>query len=89
MKLDNEVDAAYPQRWIGKVRVVTVEGRELESVVRMPKGDPVNPLTDEEIEQKLLRLARFAGGASPDEIAALIRQVRDMESWTRTPRLLS
>ncbi|MBF6988069.1 MmgE/PrpD family protein [Cupriavidus sp. IK-TO18] len=89
MKLDNEVDAAYPQRWIGKVRVVTADGRELESVVRMPKGDPANPLTDEEIEQKLLRLARFAGGASPDEIAVLIQQVRNMENWSRTPRMLS
>lgn len=89
MRLDNDVDIAYPQRWIGKVRVVTVNGRELESVVQVPKGDPANPLTDTEIEQKLLRLARFAGGASPDEIAALIRQARDMEIWSRTPLLLS
>ncbi|WP_455285491.1 hypothetical protein [Cupriavidus necator] len=67
----------------------TVDGRELESVVQVPKGDPANPLTEAEIEQKLLRLARFAGGASQDEIAALIRQVRDMENWSRTPWMLS
>lgn len=33
MKLDGEVDAAYPARWIGKVALNTTDGRRLEARV--------------------------------------------------------
>ena len=42
MELDPEVDAAYPQRWIGKVTVHTRDGLQLRSRVDEPKGDPGN-----------------------------------------------
>ena len=64
MKLDDEVDAAYPQRWIGKVTVHTADGRELHGRVDEPKGDPGNTLSREEITAKALRLAAFSGGAT-------------------------
>ncbi len=44
MELDDEVDAAYPARWIGKVTVETTDGRRLEGRVDVPKGDPENTL---------------------------------------------
>ena len=45
MVLDPEVDAAYPQRWIGKVTVLTTDGRTLHGRVEEPKGDPGNTLS--------------------------------------------
>jgi len=75
MQRDAEVDAAYPARWIGKVRVETHDGRELTGRVDEPKGDPGNSLSRDELERKALRLARYRDGASEDEMRRLIRQV--------------
>ena len=61
MVLDPEVDAAYPQRWIGKVDVETTDGRTLTGRVDEPKGDPGNTLSRAEIEDKALRLADWSG----------------------------
>jgi 2-methylcitrate dehydratase PrpD len=72
MTLDEEVDRAYPARWIGKVSVQLRDGRLLRSRVDEPKGDPGNTLTREEIEAKALRLARFSGAASDAEVQAAI-----------------
>jgi 2-methylcitrate dehydratase PrpD len=68
MQLDAEVDAAYPQRWIGKVTVHTHGGRVLHGRVDEPKGDPGNTLSRDEITAKALRLAAFSGGATADEM---------------------
>ena len=72
MVLDPEVDAAYPQRWIGKVTVHTTDGRVLHGRVDEPKGDPGNTLSREEITAKALRLAAFSGGATAAEMQAAI-----------------
>ena len=40
MELDPEVDAAYPQRWIGKVTVHTRDGLQLRSRVDEPRAIP-------------------------------------------------
>jgi 2-methylcitrate dehydratase PrpD len=75
MQLDEEVDTAYPARWIGKVTVVTTDGRVLEGRVDEPKGDPGNTLTRDELEQKALRLAEFGGGASEAEMRAAFERL--------------
>lgn len=72
MELDAEVDAAYPQRWIGKVTVHTTDGRVLHGRVDEPKGDPGNTLSREEIGAKALRLAAFSGGATAAEMQLAI-----------------
>ena len=75
MRLDDEVDAAYPARWIGKVTVLTTDGRVLEGRVDEPKGDPGNTLTRAELENKALRLAEFGDGASAAEMRAVFERV--------------
>ena len=40
MRLDPEVDAAYPARWIGKVTVETTDGRTLDGARRRAQGRP-------------------------------------------------
>jgi 2-methylcitrate dehydratase PrpD len=72
MVFDAEIDAAYPQRWIGKVSVETIDGRWLTSRVDIPKGDPENTLCRAEIEDKTRQLAAFRQAASPDEVNELI-----------------
>ena len=72
MTLDPEVDSAYPQRWIGKVKVHLNNGQILEGRVDEPKGDPGNTLSRAEITDKAMRLAAFSGGASPTEMSKAI-----------------
>ena len=68
MKLDPEVDGAYPQHWIGKVKVHLNNGQILDGRVDEPKGDPGNTLSRAEITDKAMRLAAFSGGATPQEM---------------------
>jgi 2-methylcitrate dehydratase PrpD len=72
MTLDPEVDSAYPQRWIGKVKVHLQNGQVLDGRVDKPKGDPGNTLSRTEITDKALRLAVFSGGANPSEMKQAI-----------------
>jgi 2-methylcitrate dehydratase PrpD len=88
MQLDAEVDAAYPQRWIGKVTVHTTDGRVLQGRVDEPKGDPGNTLSRDEITAKALRLAAHSGGASTDEMQASITELWQVMQWPRVGRLL-
>jgi 2-methylcitrate dehydratase PrpD len=88
MQLDAEVDAAYPQRWIGKVTVHTTDGRVLQGRVDEPKGDPGNTLSRDEITAKALRLAAFSGGASEAEMRAAVQALWGMAGLGRVGALL-
>jgi 2-methylcitrate dehydratase PrpD len=72
MVLDDEVDRAYPARWLGKVTVATHDGRTLRAQVDEPKGDPGNTLTREEIADKVRRLAEFSGAATGEDVSRLL-----------------
>jgi len=86
MTVDPEVDAAYPQRWIGKVIVTTVDGRRLSGRVDEPKGDPGNTLSRAEITDKAMRLAAYSGGASEEAMAALIERLWLVAEWPTVGR---
>ena len=88
MKLDEEVDVAYPARWIGKVIVKTADGRELLGRVDEPKGDPGNTLSREELEQKALRLAEFSGSATPQEMQNVFERIWNLASCNEVGRFL-
>ena len=88
MELDAEVDAAYPQRWIGKVVVHTLDGRVLHGRVDEPKGDPGNTLSREELTAKALRLAAFSQGATPTEMQLAVDSLWQVAQWPRVGSLL-
>nr|WP_288498769.1 MmgE/PrpD family protein [uncultured Pseudomonas sp.] len=75
MRLDPEVDGAYPARWLGRVEVVTTDGRTLHGAIDEPKGDPGNSLSRTELEDKFRRLLAFAGKRGSDEAGELIARV--------------
>jgi 2-methylcitrate dehydratase len=54
---DPEIEALFPELQRVIVTVVTTDGREFTKQVDYPKGDPRNPLTDQEIEEKFDALA--------------------------------
>jgi len=47
--------------------------------VEVPKGDPGNPLSRAEIEDKARRLAAFRDGASTDEIGRVIERAWNLD----------
>ncbi|MBI5507269.1 MAG: MmgE/PrpD family protein [Deltaproteobacteria bacterium] len=57
VKADPEIEALFPKLQRVHVTVVTTDGRELVKQIDFPKGDPRNPLTDAEVEEKLEALA--------------------------------
>ena len=85
MALDADVDAAYPARWIGRVVVVTHDGRRLEGRVDEPKGDPGNTLSRPELEDKAMRLAAYQGGASAAEMRRVIEVILSLGDRARVP----
>ncbi|MDR7152702.1 2-methylcitrate dehydratase PrpD [Hydrogenophaga palleronii] len=88
MALDDEVDRAYPARWIGKVTVQTTDGRTLHGRIDEPKGDPGNTLSREEITAKALRLADHSGGATPARMQAAVDALWQVAQWPRVGTLL-
>lgn len=89
MVLDAEVDGAYPQRWIGKVTVLTTDGRTLQGRIDDPKGDPGNTLTREELTAKALRLAAYGGAVQPAQAEQTIAALWQVAQWPRVAQLLT
>lgn len=79
MVLDAEIDAAYPERWVGLVEVETDDGRRLTARVDVPRGDPGNTLSRAEIEEKARRLAAYQRGASLKEMSQIIARVWELD----------
>ncbi len=80
MAVDEEVDAAYPQRWIGLVDVETTDGETFTARMDVPKGDPGNTPSREEIEEKARSLAAHAEGASEEEAERLVRRAWNLRA---------
>ncbi|WPC06234.1 MmgE/PrpD family protein [Pseudomonas benzenivorans] len=88
MKLDAEVDAAYPKRWLGRVEVVTVDGRRLLCAIDEAKGDPGNSLSRQEQEDKFRSLVAFAGALNADQADGLIERARSLREAPDIYRLI-
>jgi 2-methylcitrate dehydratase PrpD len=82
MVMDPEIDAAYPEKWIGFVEVETIDGHHFTSRVDVAKGDPGNTLSRAEIEDKTRRLAAYQQGASSQELDQIMVRV-----WTLDQQL--
>ncbi len=54
---DPEIEKVFPELQRVIVKIETADGRELGRELDYPKGDPRNPLSDEEVEEKFDALA--------------------------------
>lgn len=73
---DPDLDAEYPGRWPAVVQILLRDGTELEERVDFPKGDPENPLSDDELLDKFRALVP---DASESNVRSLARLVLDEE----------
>lgn len=89
MRLDPQVDAAYPVRWLGRVSVETIDGRRLEGRVDEPKGDPGNTLSRAELEEKAMGLALYSKAATREEMHRVIDRIWRIADARSVGRFLS
>jgi 2-methylcitrate dehydratase PrpD len=89
MVQDEDVEAAYPQRWIGKVDVVTRDGRTLTARVEEPRGDPGNSLSRSEVLDKAVRLAEWSGAATAAEVRGVAQRIYALEGAPKIEFLLA
>ena len=87
MTLDDEVDRAYPNRWLGRVNIRTTDGRQLEGAIDEPRGDPGNTLSRAELEDKFTRLVAFGGRADEKTARTIIHTVWGLRKLTRVNTL--
>jgi 2-methylcitrate dehydratase len=83
---DPEIEAAFPA--LQKVRVVidTADGRRFERRLDYPKGDPRNPLTDDEIAGKFAALAE--GIASTEDVGRMRSAIDRTETYDDVRQLM-
>jgi 2-methylcitrate dehydratase PrpD len=79
MVVDDSLDALYPSRWGAIVDVETADGRVYSARVDEPKGDPGNPLTEAEVEEKFRVLALSGGLLGEHDVEEVIARVRTLE----------
>ena len=89
MVLDEEVDGAYPQRWIGKVTVTTKDGQTFHGRVDEPKGDPGNTLSRPEIEEKVMRLGTYKNAAPASVVKTLSQKAWGLRNLSNLNGLLN
>jgi 2-methylcitrate dehydratase len=85
---DPEIEKVFPDLQRVIVTIHTHDGRELTNQLDYPKGDPRNPLSDQEIEEKFEALAEpvMSKGARRKAMDA-IWQLDDLDSVTELMKL--
>jgi 2-methylcitrate dehydratase PrpD len=76
--LDPQLQEDYPQRLGLRMEVETTDGRTLRTTIDFPRGEPENPLTRSDCEQKFQHLARPLLGA--DRAGAVLDQVQRLHA---------
>ena len=84
---DPEIEAVFPELQRVRVVVRTTDGREFEKQLDYPKGDPRNPLTDDEIAGKFAALAE--GIATPADVERLRAAVNRTEEFDDVRELMA
>ena len=86
---DPEIEALFPELQRVIVKITTTDGQELTQQIDYPKGDPRNPLTDREVEQKFDALAEPVLSAERRQrVKDTVWKVDELSSITELMQLL-
>jgi 2-methylcitrate dehydratase len=77
VETDPELDKLYPAALPAELEVHNTKGEVVTGRVDYPKGDPRNPMTDLEVEEKFRMLASRLLG--PQQMSDIIETVREIE----------
>ena len=76
VEADEEFSRTFPTEQTAVLTLTTVDGRVLTERVDFPKGEPENPMDEQEFHSRYAELMRF-GGVSEEKIEALYHMVKD------------
>jgi 2-methylcitrate dehydratase len=85
---DPEIEKLFPALQRVVVTIRTTGGRELTKQLDYPKGDPRNPLTDHEIEEKFAALAAPVAKAARKKVIDAVWQLEKLDSVSALMKLL-
>lgn len=77
IEVDPRYDSVYPNQWGCVVEMTMESGEIFTETVDDAKGDPVNPLSSEEIEQKFMYLSQHC--LNRQQSLQIIERVRNLE----------
>jgi 2-methylcitrate dehydratase PrpD len=89
LELDPEADRAYGMNQHEMPSTVTItmrNGRSYTARVVHPRGDPENPLSDEELQAKFRQLVVPVLG--PEKTERIVKRVRELESLDDVSKLM-
>jgi 2-methylcitrate dehydratase PrpD len=69
---DPSLDARYPAAWPASVEIELGDGTQLRSRLDHPRGDPENPLSYDEVSEKLVALAPDPVRSACDALMLLV-----------------
>ncbi|MFZ0797663.1 MAG: hypothetical protein WAM98_07735, partial [Terriglobales bacterium] len=84
---DPEIEKVFPALQRVIVNITTTAGRTLSKQLDYPKGDPRNPLSDAEIEEKFRALAEGVLSAKAQD--KLIEAIRSLEKCESVSKLMA
>jgi 2-methylcitrate dehydratase PrpD len=87
--VDAAAEAAWPGGLPGRVNLETVDGRKFETWVPFPKGDPENPLSDDELSDKFRKLVTpVLGETGTASLLELLTRLEDEADYAGLCRRL-
>lgn len=76
---DEELTKLVPDKRAAIVEIITNNGQRYEERVNYPKGEPENPMTKSDVEEKFISLAMY-GGKTEEEAKTIIQKVWNIEN---------
>ena len=89
VKFDPELDKRYfeEDQIASRVEIMTVKGDKLEKIVYIPSGDPRNPLTQEEIEDKFRNQAAYT--LNEEDVSRAINMLNNFDKLDNITDLMA
>ena len=87
--VDPEINSQFPAKTIARVTMQTARGR-FQSTVEYPRGNPENPLSDEELAAKFRSLtAKIVGDRASEKLRAAVQDLPRARDVTSLMQLLA
>lgn len=77
---DTSIDDAYPEKWGAAVEITLQNGERIRKETDYPKGDPENPVTEEELIEKFMNLTTNLSPMQQQQVVAEIKQLEKSSS---------
>ncbi len=72
VKLDEDLQKVYPEKTASRVELSLRDGRRLVRQVDIPKGDPRDPMEEEDVKEKVIRFAGDRERRRLEELSELV-----------------